>query len=231
MEINKITAPQTKGVELTKKEPIKETGLKKDSFDKQKEVFNPEEATKFLKELKNEYGTKKFTYDDYVKTIVENIEKEPAKWEYVKDLAARPNISSFYVEDFSQRSVDDLKYAVELASVNDSKGEPKFKGCHIDNIFQNFNIEQRLNVKVMQNCALNVNNIIKAAQEKDLNCKKVASKANEMADAIGEKELKEVVFSRDEYSKGVCNVPASPIRSINHCKVFNNRTCTWCFYP
>ena len=149
MEINKITAPQTKGVELTKKEPIKETGLKKDSFDKQKEVFNPEEATKFLKEIKNEYGTKKFTYDDYVKTIVENIEKEPAKWEYVKDLAARPNISSFYVEDFSHRSVDDLKYAVELASVNDSKGEPKFKGCHIDNIFQNFNIEQRLNVKVM----------------------------------------------------------------------------------
>lgn len=201
MEINKITAPQTKGVELTKKEPIKETGLKKDSFDKQKEVFNPEEATKFLKEIKNEYGTKKFTYDGYVKTIVEQAEKEPTKWQYLKELAPRPNISGFFLEEFSQRSVDDLKLAVELASVEDSKGKPKFQGRHVRDTLE-LDTTQRANVKVMQNCALNVDNIIKAAQEKDLDCKKVASKANEMANTIGEKDLKEVTFTRDEYSKG-----------------------------
>ena len=200
MEINNVNVVSTQNVKPTSKEKkVVDSGLKQDSFEKQ-ESFNPAEADTFLSELKDSSGAKKFRYESYKKDIIENVSKEPEKWKYIKQIAPRENFSPFYLSEFSERDLDELKKITELGIVDDKKGEPKFLARHINEIVRSgetvFN-----NVKILSKTDLSSENLVKAAKEKGLDCQKVANKVNEMSKLVGD-DLKEISFARDAFSKG-----------------------------
>ncbi len=207
MEINKLATPKTIGIETKNKtQKVKSTGLKKDTFNKV-EVFEKQEAETFLAGLKNNYDSQKFT-EAQIKDIIKATSKEPEKWTYIKELAPKKNMLSFNVKEIAVRPIEDIKTAVELASINDHKNNPKFQSFHVIRIL-GLNPEEQQNAKTLAKSYLSAENIIKAAQEKDLDCKKVVKKTNEMVKSIGEDKLREITFARDCYSKGDYTLTAS----------------------
>ena len=215
MEINKLTSSQTAGIEKKNQSlKVKNKGLRQDTFKKEVEEFNPAEAEVFLSELKNSYGSQKFPSESARKNIIKEVKKQPEKWEYIKDLAPRENISGFNVPEFAKRPVEDLKVAVDFASMKDHEDNPKFQSVHIVRVLD-FKPEEQLNAKVLSKTRLSSDNILKAAQEKDLNCKKLAKKTDEMVDLIGKDNLKDISFARDAYSKGDYTIIAKDKRNGN----------------
>ena len=202
MEINKVSTPQTVATEIKKQpEKVKDTGLKKDSFKKELETFEPESARKFLENAKSSDGNPKLKHDYYKDTILENVTKNPEIWPYFKELFSRDHLSQSYLLDCSEKSVEDVKTLVEYSAIKDSKDEYRYRPSHLNKILT-FDPATRNNVKVLSNTELLADNIIQAVQEKGLDCNKVASKSNEMTDFIGRDNLSELKFTRDEYAKG-----------------------------
>lgn len=207
MEINKLATPKTISVEpKNKTQKAKSTGLKEDTFNKV-EVFDKKEAETFLTELKNNYDSRKFT-DAQIKDIIKATSKEPEKWTYIKELAPKKNMLSFNVKEIAVRPIEDIKTAVELASINNHKNDPKFQSVHVIRILE-LSPEEQQNTKTLAKSYLSADNIIKAAREKDLDCKKVVKKTDEMVKSIGEDKLREITFARDCYSKGDYTLTAS----------------------
>ena len=201
MEINKIATPQKVNTELKKQpERVKDTGLKEDKFKKEEEVFDYKTANNFLYNLENQYGTKKMNNLRIIDDILKEVQKEPKKWPYVKSLAQKENISQFYLKTCVGKSVEDLKTVDEFASVPGYKRGEKYTSSQLDKILA-FTPEQRNSVRALQNTALIGDNIISAAQEKNIDCKKVANKVTEMTDFIGKDNLSSINFARNKYAK------------------------------
>ena len=202
MEINKLNTAQTVNNNSKPQiQRIKETGLKEDTFNKAVETVTPEEADAFLLDIKNAYGTSKFINKNYRESIVEQLKEEPEKWTYVKQLAPRNNMSPLYLNRFLELKKDDLDKVTELALMDDKDGKAKFLGGHINDIIQLKFDNTFENVKILAKTDLGADNIVKAVQEKGLDCKKVANKVDEMSALVGN-DLQRVVLSRDAYSKG-----------------------------
>ncbi|MBR2525734.1 hypothetical protein IKE67_04645 [bacterium] len=201
MEINKLSAVQSVQTEpAAKKEQIKEIGLKEDTFSKSEVPFNREEAENFLLGIKNFYGVSKFVNPVQREKVLTTVEKEPEKWSYVQTLAPKNNISALHLNYFLERDKETLDKVVDLASINDKFGNGKFYGGHIVEILGGGD-EVVENAKALSHTDLDATNIVKAAKEKGIDCKKVAKNANELSDFAG-KGLEKVVFARDAYSKG-----------------------------
>ena len=204
MEINKInSAKSIKNESQTMRTKIPDTGLKEDSFNKKEETFNPEEAGKFLSDIENKCGYKKFACEQFITKVVENVSKEPEKWSYVKQLATRDNISPYSLANyFSTASVENLKKATELAYIDDRSGNPKLDDYTIERVVKETDDSNLFdNVKTLANTDLHPENILKITKEKNLDCKKIAKNVNEMSDMAGD-DFKNVIFARNRYSKG-----------------------------
>ena len=222
MEINKLNIAQSIRTEQpVKKEIINETGLKKDTFSKEIEPFNPQEADEFLLNIKNTYGVSKFVNKTYREDIIKKVSKEPEKWSYVKQLAPQNNIAPYYLNNFLNYDKEKLDKVVDLALIKDKNGKAKFCGGHINDIMSG---DEKLfdNSKILASTDLEATNIVKAAQEKDIDCKKLAQKSNELSDFVG-KDLEKVVFARDIYSKGDYTLTAMKPNSASVKVILDNK--------
>jgi len=171
---------------------------KKDSFEKTEE-FNPEKAGQFLSEIKDKKGKLKFN-DDCKKQILDEVTKVPEKWEYVKKLAPRNNFEGYDIKHLSsQKDINVIKRITDIGLIDDKKGNPKFPGYLIEPLVRNE--EDYNNLNAIARTDLEGKNIRAALDEQGLDFKKLATKVNEASNMAG-KDMKGIVFARDEYSKG-----------------------------
>ena len=204
MEINKLgSTNKIKESSQPRRTKIADTGLKEDTFKKEEEIFNSDEASKFLSNIQNKSGYKKFACEQFITKVVDNVSKEPKKWSYVKQLATRDNISPYSLANyFSTETVENLKKATELALIDDRSGKPKLDDYTIEKVVKETEDTKLFdNVKVLASTELHPENILKITKEKNLDCNKIAKNVNEMTD-LAIDDFSRVIFARDRYSKG-----------------------------
>ncbi len=200
MEINNISAKQAIKTELKKQpEKIKDTGLKEDTFQK---TYDIDTVMKSIEDIESFKGQKKFRFPKIVEDIRNTLTECPEKCEYALKLAPQDNVTQLCFKNIIKRPVEELKQITDIVSTKNNRGGYKFSESNVVDIHKNCTAEERGKIKELSTCALEGDNIIKVAKEKDLDIKKVAKKANEMAKMFTEDELVGVTFARDKYSKG-----------------------------
>lgn len=207
MEINKLNNIQNVQTDpVVKKETIKETGLKNDTFSKSEESFNVKDADDYLSSLKDRFGRNKFNGEYSRSEILCKVEKEPAKWASIKQLAALNNIDSNFLNKCVDYDNKALARMTEFAVIKNKDGYEKFDTSNLKEIVAGDDDFYK-NAKVLANTDLEAENIIKAAKQKDLDCEKLAQRVNELSDFAGGSTEK-VVFAKDSYSKGDYTITA-----------------------
>ena len=200
MEINNISAPKAIKTEIKKQpEKIKDTGLKEDTFQK---TYDIDTVMKSIEDIESYKGQKKFRFPKVLDEIRKTLTDEPEKCEYALKLAPQDNVTQLCFKNILKRPIDELKQITDIVSTKNNRGGYKFSETNVVDIHKNCTAEERGKIKELSTCALEGDNIIKVAKEKDLDIKKVAKKANEMAKMFTEDELVGVTFARDKYSKG-----------------------------
>ena len=200
MEINNISAPKAIKTEIKKQpEKIKDTGLKEDTFQK---TYDVDTVMKSIEDIESFKGQKKFRFPKVLDEIRKTLTDEPKKCEFALKLAPQDNVTQICFKNILQRPIDELKQITDIVSTKNNRGGYKFSETNVVDIQKNCTAEERGKIKELSTCALEGDNIIKVAKEKDLDIKKVAQKANEMAKMFPEDELIGVTFARDKYSKG-----------------------------
>lgn len=193
-KIKPITAP-------VRKQPAKinDTGLKEDKFQK---TYNVDDVMKELDGIQYESGQKKFRYPQIVNGIKKILTENPEKCEYAVKLAPQDNVTQLGFRNILEKPTDELKVITDILTTKDRDGDLKFTETDTIEVYKNSTPEERLKIRELAPSALDGENIIKVAKEKDLDIKKVAQKADEMAKMFPKEDLLEVKFARDAYSKG-----------------------------
>lgn len=193
-KIKPITAP-------VRKQPAKinDTGLKEDKFQK---TYNVDDVMKELDGIQYENGQKKFRYPQIVNGIKKILTENPEKCEYAAKLAPQDNVTQLGFRNILEKPTDELKVITDILTTKDRDGDLKFTETDTIEVYKNSTPEERLKIRELAPSALDGENIIKVAKEKDLDIKKVAQKADEMAKMFPKDDLLEVKFARDAYSKG-----------------------------
>ena len=200
MEINNISAPKAIKTEIKKQpEKIKDTGLKEDTFQK---TYDVDTVMKSIEDIEFYKGHKKFRFPKVLDEIRKTLTDEPEKCEYALKLAPQDNVTQLCFKNILKRPIDELKQITDIVSTKNNRGGYKFSETNVVDIHKNCTAEERGKIKELSTCALEGDNIIKVAKEKDLDIKKVIKKANDMAKMFTEGELVGVTFARDKYSKG-----------------------------
>mgnify|MGYP005924323065 FL=1 len=202
MEINRVNTPQVVGTELKKQTTkVKDTGLKKDKFEKN---LTPDVVLETLSNLKETDGrTNKFRYPQVLEGIKHSLEEDPKKCEFAQKLAPQNNISQLGLRNILALPYDTVKDIADIATKKDKKDNLKFLTS--SEVADVYHMEPKDIKRVVQliDTPLTGKNIIKTVQEPTkINTKKLADKVNDMVKTLGEKGLEEVTFARDEYSKG-----------------------------
>lgn len=172
---------------------------KEDTFQK---TYDVDTVMKSIDGIKYKNGDKKFRYEKIVNEVKEILTAEPKKCEYALKLAPQDNITQLGFKNILKKPIEELKQITEIVSTKNNRGGYKFSETDVAEIFKNCTVEERGKIKELSTCALEGDNILKVAKEKDLDIKKVAQKANEMAGMFSEDELIGVTFARDKFSKG-----------------------------
>ena len=120
MEINRVNTPQVVGTELKKQTTkVKDTGLKKDKFEKN---LTPDVVLKTLSNLKETDGrTNKFRYPQVLEGIKQSLEEDPKKCEFAQKLAPQNNISQLGLRNILALPYDTVKDIADIATKKDKK--------------------------------------------------------------------------------------------------------------
>ncbi len=203
MEINNNISAQKVIKPKSNKQPEKmgfwPFDKKEDTFQK---TYDVDTVMKSIDGIKYKNGDKKFRYEKIVNEVKEILTAEPKKCEYALKLAPQDNITQLGFKNILKKPIEELKQITEIVSTKNNRGGYKFSETDVAEIFKNCTVEERGKIKELSTCALEGDNILKVAKEKDLDIKKVAQKANEMAGMFSEDELIGVTFARDKFSKG-----------------------------
>lgn len=200
MEINNVSAPKAIKTEIKKQpEKIKDTGLKEDTFQK---TYDVDTVMKSIEDIESYKGQKKFRFPKVLDEIRKTLTDEPEKCEYALKLAPQDNVTQLCFKNILKRPVEELKQITDIVSTKNNRGGYKFSESNVVDIHKNCTAEERSKIQEMATCALEGDNIIKVAKEKNLYIPKVIKKANDMAKMFPEDELLSVTFARDKYSKG-----------------------------
>ena len=200
MEINNVSAPKAIKTEIKKQpEKIKDTGLKEDTFQK---TYDVDTVMKSIEDIESYKGQKKFRFPKVLDEIRKTLTDEPEKCEYALKLAPQDNVTQLCFKNIIKRPVEELKQITDIVSTKNNRGGYKFSESNVVDIHKNCTAEERSKIQEMATCALEGDNIIKVAKEKNLYIPKVIKKANDMAKMFPEDELLSVTFARDKYSKG-----------------------------
>lgn len=200
MEVNNISAQKAIKTELKKQpEKIKEAGLSKDTFQK---TYDVDTVMKSIEDIESFNGKKKFRFPTVLEDVRKTLTECPEKCEYALTLAPQDNITQLVFKNILKRPVEEVKQITEIVSTKNKRGEYKFSETSVIDIQKNCTPEERRKVKELSTCALEGDNIIKVAKEKNLYIPKVIKKVDDMANMFPEDELLSVTFARDKYSKG-----------------------------
>ena len=171
----------------------------KDTFQK---TYDVNSVMKSLDEIKYKNGDKKFRYEKIVNEVKEILTAEPKKCEYALKLAPQENVSQMGFRNILKMPLEEIGVVTDILTTKNKNGELKFSESNAVEITRKCDSEERLKIRELAPSVLDGDNIIKVAQEKNLDVKKVAKKAEEMSKMFPEDELIGVTFARDKFSKG-----------------------------
>lgn len=171
----------------------------KDTFQK---TYDVNSVMKSLDEIKYKNGDKKFRYEKIVNEVKEILTAEPKKCEYALKLAPQENVSQMGFRNILKMPLEEIGVVTDILTTKNKNGELKFSESNAVEITRKCDSEERLKIRELAPSVLDGDNIIKVAQEKNLDVKKVAKKAEEMSKMFPEDELIGVTFARDRFSKG-----------------------------
>ncbi|MBR2525731.1 hypothetical protein IKE67_04630 [bacterium] len=200
MEINNINTVQNVKTEPTaKKEIIKETGLKEDTFEKKYDV---DAVMKGIESIEISENQKKFRYQKILNHVKEILTECPEKCQYAAKLAPLENITQTGFLKVLEKPLNDLSVITDIVSTKDKEGNLKFSEVNVGELHKNCTNDELIRVKNLSHSVLEGDNIIKVAKEKNLDVSKVAQKAEEMSKMFPDNEFASVIFARDRFSKG-----------------------------
>ena len=198
MEINKFNTVQNVKTEpTTKKEIIKETGLKEDTFEKKYDI---DAVMKGIGSIEISANQKKFRYQKILDHVKEILTECPEKCQYAAKLAPLDNITQTGFLKVLEKPLNDLSVITDIASTKDKEGNLKFSEVSVGELHKNCTTDELIRIKDLSSSVLESDNIIKVAKEKNLDVSKVAQKAEEMLKMFPNDEFVSVTFAKDRFS-------------------------------
>ncbi|MBR2525735.1 hypothetical protein IKE67_04650 [bacterium] len=196
MNIGNISFKGIQPVNQQETTKIPQTGLKEDTFEK-KATYNREEFLAELDTYLDKSGKPK--YSKYHQMyIVGTIDKNPEKYEAVKNMAALPGMKGKDLVRLACASPQKLASLNEFAVKKNQHNQSKYSGSDMMTLVK-LEMEDLERVKPLSNTMLSANSLESIAEDKSLNIEKVAKKANEMAEACGVFDVSSVSFRKDVY--------------------------------
>ena len=148
--------------------------------------------------IKDENGKPVFNNKSIAK-IVNNIEKQPEKYETIKGLATRPNLKGKCLAKIAAAPVENVKIVGILANKKDTENKLKYTSNNLQD-FANMKTEDLKHVLPLTDTALKTDDIISLADNKKINFEKLSTKLIDMEKAASPHKLKELSFRKDIYT-------------------------------
>lgn len=164
----------------------------------QKSNYDRKEFSVFLEKIKDENGKPVFNNKSIAK-IVNNIEKQPEKYETIKGLATRPNLKGKCLAKIAAAPVENVKIVGILANKKDTENKLKYTSNNLQD-FANMKTEDLKHVLPLTDTALKTDDIISLADNKKINFEKLSTKLIDMEKAASPHKLKELSFRKDIYT-------------------------------
>ena len=215
MEINRVSTSQIVGTELKKQpERVKDTGLKEDKFEKN---LTPDVVMDEISKIKGGANTPKFANKMVLDQIKKSLDEDPKKCKFAQKLAPQDNISPLGLRNILTLSNDTLKDVTEILTKKNKFDELKFPTTSEAADITHMIPENLQKVKDLMDTPLTGKNIIKITQEQaKIDTKKLATEAKDMEKLVGEENIEEMIFARDEFSKGDYTLTASSIEFLDN---------------
>ncbi len=195
MFITNVSFSGVSSINSVKKSPVTSVSLKHDTFEKS--AYNPQNFTAQLESYKDKKGKPVYN-KQHITEIVGNVNKNPEKYDAIRNMAALPNTKGKELVKLSMLNVDKLNVLNEYALTKNNKGTAKYSGNQILKL-SSLTVPDLQRVKPLSNTTLRADQIVGISADKNLNIEKLSKKVNEMENACGKLTLDKVSFKKDVY--------------------------------
>ena len=170
-----------------------------------------------ISKIKGGANTPKFANKMVLDQIKKSLDEDPKKCKFAQKLAPQDNISPLGLRNILTLSNDTLKDVTEILTKKNKFDELKFPTTSEAADITHMIPENLQKVKDLMDTPLTGKNIIKITQEQaKIDTKKLATEAKDMEKLVGEDNIEEMIFARDEFSKGDYTLTASSIEFLDN---------------
>ena len=180
-----------------KKAFVKNPIEKPDSFEKKTPVYDRGSFEAELGNYKRNDGFQKYQ-QMYIQEILNNVDKNPDKYKYVKEMASLPNMKDEDLLFISYATPERLEVVNEFSKIKDEKGNPKYSSSGLLT-FSHLNVEELNKIKPMTETSMSAEQITSLTDIENLDFQKLSQKVKGIEKANSSKGIDRIIFRKDVY--------------------------------